>query len=426
MFYTVSALFISIVAFVAACFAFARAYADHRRVSREIFQLQNQTSDLQRMLQLRGNLANEIAHEIKNPLTAILCSAETLDLLLGPKLESDHRQSLRYIREYGESLLRLVSDFLDVSRAESGLIDCDPKQVEVQPAAEAVLGLLKANAIRKKIELECINNMGPVECWADARQLKQILFNLAHNAIKFTPVEGKVTISIGARSASMVEIEVTDNGPGIPESEVSKLFKLYSRYESEETRAQVGIGLGLALCRELAELNGGSISVRSQVGVGTTFVLQLRAVSPDKSQIGAVTSTMLIRQAAEQRPLAGQKFLLVDQDNVARTAMSKLIEAWGGLADGVAEAADAVRALEHRAYDAVMIEAEANPALSADLARRIREDAQCRGTTVILAGDTAKLSKTEIELAHRCVPKPLNGNVLLRSLLNSGRSHKAQ
>jgi signal transduction histidine kinase len=412
----VSALLISIVAFVGACAALRRAYLDHRRTVTELQRFRTQVLDLQSQLQLRGNLANEVAHEIKNPLTAILCSAETLDLLLGPKLDPDHRQSLRYIRDYGENLLRLVSDFLDVSRGESGLLECAPKQLEIEPVIDSVLGLLRANAQRKKIDLTYENACGPVQCWVDGRHFKQVIFNLTHNAIKFTPYSGKVVVRMLTGEDGHLCIEVEDSGPGIPPEQIPKLFQLYSRYERDENRSQVGIGLGLALCKSLVELNKGQISVESKEGQGAKFTVSVPLVAADETTIGVPSSTMLVRKLGETRPLAGQTFLLVDKNSAARNAMAKLIEAWGGVVDGVSEAADAIRALEHRDYQAIMIDADSNPQVGVDLARRIRNELPARGAAVILAGDADLVGPEGLTVADSCIPKPLNGNLLLRSL----------
>ncbi|MBX7143988.1 MAG: response regulator [Oligoflexia bacterium] len=411
---------ISISALAVALCALGRAWRDHVTMRRETASLELRLQRLQKTLRRRGDLANEIAHEIKNPLTAILCSAETLDLLLGKSMQPEHRQSLVYIKEYGENLLRLVSDFLDVSRAESGHLNCCREKSELGKIAESVIGLLHASAIKKSLDLRFVGAPEAVFCSVDPRQVKQIVFNLVHNAIKFTPGEGRVVVSVDLLSSGdKARIMVQDSGPGIPAQECQRLFELYTRYESEETKHNVGVGLGLALTKTLTELNGGEIYVDSTVGVGTSFSVVFPLVAAPRE---IATPEPRIRGGAQ--PLVGQTFLIVDEDSGARQAMCKLIEAWGGMVDGVSQAADAVRALQVKEYDAVMLDGTASGKDTAAVVQRLREESKDKGTTFIVTGPKeAAAAVHEAAQADKYVQKPLNGRLLLRSLVNSGKYH---
>ena len=254
---------LAITALAVALVAFGRAYRDHGLVEREMVELQQKLAKAERRLKQRGDLANEIAHEIKNPITAILCSADTLDLLIGKDLDKNHRQTLRYIREYGDNLLRLVSDFIDLSRAESGQIRARPEGIQLLPVAESIMGLLKANADMKSIDLNIQQVDERLYAYVDPKHFKQILFNLVHNAIKFTEPGGEVRIDLQSGFPNKtVSISVQDNGVGIPEHQIPRLFNLYARFENEtESEIDTGVGLGLALCKELAELAGGELAI---------------------------------------------------------------------------------------------------------------------------------------------------------------------
>lgn len=410
---------LSISAFAVACCALWRAWQDHVAAKRELVAFEQRLHKLQKTLRRRGDLANEIAHEIKNPLTAILCSAETLDLLLGKDMQPEHRQSLIYIKEYGESLLRLVSDFLDVSRAESGHLDACREKTDINAIAESVIGLLHANANRKSIDLRIVGAAEPVFCTVDPRQVKQIIFNLCHNAIKFTPSEGRVVVRVEMLDATkQVRILVQDNGPGIPEVECKRLFELYTRYESDHTKQNVGVGLGLALTRTLAELNGGAVHVESTVGVGSTFSVVFPLVSAPKEVPPPA------KESTAMQPLMGQTFLVLDQDSGARQSICRLIEAWGGLVDGVSQATDAIRALQVKEYDAVMLDGSQKADETAALVARLRQEAKDKSTTFIVAGSKEAAAAVQtFASADKYVQKPLNGRLLLRSLVNSGKYH---
>lgn len=374
--------------------------------------LKQKTIEIERALSRRGTLTNEIAHEIKNPITAILCSAETLDLLLADKIDPEQRDLLGYIKEYGDNLLRLVSDFLDVSMAEAGNIKARPEPLALAPLTQSIVGLLQSNAQKKHISLKCIPEDPEIGAMADPRHLKQVIFNLVHNAIKFTSDHGEVKVSVCSHSdPGKVRILVTDNGFGISREDLPTVFDPYARGEAKHIHGDTGAGLGLALCKALVELNGGTIGVDSLLNVGTTFEVTL-------------PSAMIPRVEKESRadnmfqPLLGQRFLIIDEDFGSREAISALIEAWGGAVDKVAMAVEAVNALAQRRYDAVMIDNPEEGGLGYELARKIREDFKAQDTTIIIASKNpidARLAKQAG--ADKCVEKPLNGKVLLHSLL---------
>lgn len=402
------ALLVSIIALV-------RAVIDQRSYARQMEELQQKTVEIERALTRRGTLTNEIAHEIKNPITAILCSAETLDILLDGKIDEEQRDLLRYIREYGDNLLRLVSDFLDVSMAEAGNITARPEPLALTPVAESIVGLLRANANKKHIALECRAEDSDLGGLVDPRHIKQVLFNLVHNAIKFTGEGGNVTVSVRRHEdPHKVRITVVDNGFGIAETDLSTVFDPYARGQSHHPGSDVGAGLGLALCKALIELNTGTIRVESAVNIGTSFIIDLplaRPVRPLSYSADEVSETVLFK------PLQGQSILIVDEDLGSRESISALLQAWGGMVDRVSMAVDAVSALGQKRYDAVMID-NADGGAGCELARMIRSNPVSRNATIILATktpiDEEQLSKSG---ADKCVEKPLNGKALLSSLL---------
>lgn len=423
-----SGIIVSCIALVLACSAVAKALHVQRVYAKRLEELQRKTLEAQRLVRQRGNLANDIAHEIKNPITAILCSAEALDLLIGETLDEAHRKSLHYIKEYGDNLLRLVSDFLDISRAEAGQIKARPEPLEVLPTIETIAGLLSSSAMKKNITLQIVPTEPHLMCVADQKHFKQIIFNLLHNAIKFTPANGEITFLIKSEfPAPFVKIEVKDNGIGIPEERLSCLFDPYVRDGIGEAPAEAGVGLGLALCKTLTDLSGGTLSVRSKPDVGTTFELTFpvyERAAEEREMVQQLVggSEGTGEEKALQRPLVGQRFLVVDEDLGSREAVARLIEAWGGMVDKVSLAVDAVEAVTQRSYDAVMIDDCKDGVYGHELARLIKEDLRGTDTKVIVASknpvtpDFARDSG-----ADTCIEKPLNGKVLLQSLLRSGK-----
>ncbi len=403
--------------FVLGCVALLLSIYRQRVSARTIKELRKRTLHAQRNLRQLGNLANEVAHEIKNPITAILCSAETLDHLIGKDLDPTHQKSLKFISEYGDQILRLVSDFLDVSRAETGNIEAKPRSIELSPAVESVVGLLESNAYSKKIEVKVSIEDEDLRLYMDPKHLKQILFNLVHNAIKFTPEGGEIQIVAGQDFPhEHVRIAVRDNGCGISHERSKLLFDPY--HTGGDVAEGSGIGLGLSLCKSLVELNSGEISVSSSPGVGSSFEFTAPVADAPESRKSGV-----IHLNPDDKPLLGQKFLVVDEHSGSREAISRLIEAWGGVVDRVGLAVDAVDALSKKTYDAVMIDDTLDGIYGHELSRILKEEMGVnRGTTVIVTADErVHPNLLEDSGADYCIEKPLNSSRLLESLIQSGK-----
>ena len=407
-------IFIALLAATCAC---VRAFLDHRCYGEKIAKLEREVAAAERLLRLRGALANEVAHEIKSPITAILCSAETLDLLLGEKLAPEHRQAIHYIKEYGNNLLRLVCDFLDLSVAEGGELRHQTERVGVEMLVRSTLDLLRSNAQRKKLSIQLDFPEELLYCEADPRHLKHILFNLVHNAIKYTPQQGQ--IQIAARQDfphPRIKVWIKDNGVGIPAEQLGHLFDQYARYSGDEPRERRGVGLGLPLCKSLLEAAGGEIIIQSTVGVGTSIELLLPAAqSPQKEDRSD------LKPIGGPRPLVGQSFLVVDGDYAARETIAALIEAWGGLVDRVGDATAALKALAGKDYAAVMVDHDLENGGGHELARVIKGDVGQYGTTVILTASSREHEAGALRAGiDEYLEKPLNGKKLLTSLLRTG------
>ncbi len=412
-------LIVSVTALVVACAAFFRAVYDSYVLRRDRDRLYQDLESLRRNLRLRTQLANEIAHDIKNPLTAIVCSAEALDLLIGSKLEGTHRESLRYVREYGAGLLQLMNDFIDVNRAEAGLLKSSPEVVNVSRIAKSVVGLLDAFAERRGVSITPSREELNLSAMVDPKHLKQIVFNLVHNAIKFTHSGGEVRIVVrSCFPEPYLCVEVQDNGRGIPAELLPKIFDPYLCIGQSESGLDSGAGLGLALCKQLVALAGGKIEVRSEPGVGSVFSFLLPAAAESRAEPNADIE----RISGEHTPLSGQRVLIVDNDGGSREAISRLIEAWGGIADRVSEAADAIEALSRTEYHALVIDGERDPVAVEELARLVKEDLR-QETTIILSAQ-GKADATQLTNVDKIVEKPFHGEELLSSLLSPHSGQK--
>ncbi|NMC61538.1 MAG: hybrid sensor histidine kinase/response regulator [SAR324 cluster bacterium] len=367
------------------------------------------------LLKKRGDLANEVAHEIKNPITAILCSAEALDMMVGETLETPHRKSLKYIKEYGEYVLHLISDFLDLSMVEAHVKEAHPKSVEISGVVESVLGLLESSAMQKHIQLHFESYAPELAAYVDPRHLRQILFNLIQNAIKFSLECGAVeVICQDTFPKDQLRISVRDNGVGMEKDELERVF---DPYWHNSKRKEGGHGLGLALCKSFVELAGGSINVESKVGVGSCFDVFL----PRSNQSTETSSdSFSVDDASKIKPLLGYSFLLVDRDRGARESASALIEAWGGVVDNVSQATEALRLLSQKNFDALVLDASDERQHLSQIAHNLMNK---QSTDIILTSkEPLKAELLEELKIKRVVEKPFSGKVLLQSLLDSTRA----
>lgn len=408
-----SVVVIALLAFTVASLAFWRALVDRRKSAKQLLELSKEIQQARQALKRRSDLANEVAHEIKNPLTAILCSAETLEILIGPGLNETNRQSLRYIREYGDNLLRLVSDFLDVSRAEQAHLHARPEAVRLLPAIEAICGLLKGSAVKKHVNIELLSLEANPLVWIDPAHLKQIVFNLLHNAIKFAPQKGRIQVIVkSAFPENFLSIAVQDNGSGISPELLPHIFDLYSTGQGTGCQPEVGTGLGLALCKALVTLAGGEINARSEAGRGTSLEFTVPQYQPQTSQGDA--SSELQPQQTQTANLRGQRYLVADKDQGARESIAGLLTAWGAMVDQVERASEAVKAICQNDYSAVIADGCSDGVSARELAQAVRAHTGKAGVRIVIA------SREETAAAQSdCdafIEKPLNGKALLESL----------
>ena len=229
---------------------------------------------------ISGFLAG-VSHELRTPMTAIIGFAE--ELLEDPAvraLPTARFEDLRTIQRNGKHLLQLINNLLDISKIESGKLDveriaCSPQQLVAETAAS-----LKAAAAEKQLSLEVEYDLPiPQQILSDPTRIRQILFNLIGNAVKFTS-QGGVRVRVGCRAegeTAQLRIDVIDTGIGLSKEQIARVFQPFVQADSSTTRRFGGTGLGLSLCRQLAELLGGEISVVSVPRQGSTFTLRLTA-----------------------------------------------------------------------------------------------------------------------------------------------------
>lgn len=233
-------------------------------------------TDIRRLESLRRDFVANVSHELRTPVTAILSAAETMDSALAKDPEAAKR-FLGIIERNAARLQRLIEDLLDLSRIESRELRLRPERFAFEPFATHLLGMFRERADKRRITLK-LESAKTIDLDVDRRALEQVLTNLVDNAVKYCP-EGSTVALHAERADARVRLRVEDNGSGIEEKHLSRLFERFYRVDTGRSREMGGTGLGLSIVKHLVEAMGGTIEVRSTVGKGTTF----EVVLPDPS-----------------------------------------------------------------------------------------------------------------------------------------------
>lgn len=219
-------------------------------------------------------LAN-MSHELRTPLNAVIGFAELMHTeIYGPLGDAHYGEYTGMIHDAGRHLLDLINDILDMSKIEAGKYDIHRETIAMGPLLQDCAELMHERAEAAHVSL-CVETE-PAVAFADRKAVKQILFNLISNAIKFTPAGGKVVARCAAAGGSVI-LCVSDTGIGIPADQIAQLGNPFVQLRSHAGTSQIGTGLGLALVRSLAELHQGSLQIDSVEGVGTTVTVRISA-----------------------------------------------------------------------------------------------------------------------------------------------------
>ena len=311
-------------------------------------------------------LAN-MSHEIRTPMNGVLGMTE---LLLGTALSARQRRFAETVYRSGEALLEIINDILDFSKIEAGRLELQREAFCLPQLVGEVAELLRPRAAQKGIALTCAADPTlPPALLGDAGRIRQVLINLAGNAVKFTEsgeVALRVTASATAAGACEARFSISDTGIGMPEEVQQRLFRVFEQGSSATTKRYGGTGLGLAISRHLVEMMGGQIGVRSTPGAGSTFEFTLPL-------------TLAAAGAAPAAPgtLRGRRVLIVEDNPTNRGILIQQMGGWGidcAAVDSGFAALDILRgaAAAGRPFEAALIDMKMPGMSGVELAERIK------------------------------------------------------
>jgi signal transduction histidine kinase/DNA-binding response OmpR family regulator len=328
-----------------------KAEAEKAKALAETELLRQQERTAEAANRAKSNFLAVMSHEIRTPMNAVLGLTSTL---LEADLSRDQRESIQAIHTAGDNLLEILNDILDFSKLETGKLSLEAVPFSVAALVESALGVVGASAAAKGLEVRVQMSPDiPAGLLGDAGRIRQILLNLASNAIKFTSA-GEIVIKVeclrkGPKDATL-RWSVADGGIGIPPDRIGALFNDFIQADSSINRRFGGSGLGLAICRRIVEQMGGEIGVESEIGRGSTFRIELTlpiAVPPAaETTLGEPSFTQLKEWIeAAGRPL---RILIVDDNHTNRLVAAKM---YGEFAVRISEAGDGAEAVKTVASD---------------------------------------------------------------------------
>jgi PAS domain S-box-containing protein len=331
-----------------------------------------------------------VSHELRTPLNAIMGWSK---MLTRPDFDERRRQAaVETIERNSVAMAQLIEDLLDMSRVISGKMRLDVQQVDIAHVVEAAIDSIRPAAAARGVDLCMTLDTSVAKIMGDPTRLQQIVWNLLSNAVKFSSKGGRVDVAL-KRQGSSIEIDVTDSGKGIAPEFLPHVFDPFRQEDATPSRARGGLGLGLAITRQLVELHGGRIEARSEgEGFGATFLVSLPisaavpSVAPDERAVRKFLNDRGIERPAH---LKGLRVLVVDDEDDARALVATILEDCGCKVTTARSVADALQKMSTELPDVLVSDIGMPEEDGYELIRKVRAMPRDRGGDIPAAALTA-------------------------------------
>jgi signal transduction histidine kinase len=358
----------------------------------------------------KSDFLASVSHEIRTPMNGIV---GVLNLLRQEPLSDAGRQLLAEALGCADMLAVLINDVLDFSKIEAGKLELSPAETDCAAVTDGVVALLRPQAQAKGLALDA--TIAPDVSWAmvDPVRLRQCLFNVIGNAVKFTSA-GAVVVRVSSVGSTRLRFEVEDTGIGIPESARERLFDRFEQVDGGAARRFGGTGLGLAISRQLVRMMGGDLDFESRESQGSTFWFEIEAPPTEAPRDAA-------EFAGDDAPLAGLRVLVVDDNRVNRIVAVKSLEALGAEADAAESGPAALAAVQTAPFDLVLMDINMPSMDGLEATRRIRRLGGAPAAIPILAL-TADVMRRQYDAylaagMNGVVPKPFSPGQLVAEVM---------
>ena len=339
--------------------------------------LEAENRQIQEANRLKSQFLANMSHELRTPLNAIIGFADLLHAGIVKPESPKHHEFLGHIATSGRHLLQLINDVLDLSKVESGKFEFFPVPVNLPLLVKEVKDILHTAIQRKNITTAVDIDPTLTELVLDPARLKQVLYNYLSNAIKFTHEGGRVTVRARVQGAENFRIEIEDDGIGIAEADLARLFVDFQQLDAGHSKQHQGTGLGLALTRRLVEAQGGSVGVRSTPGRGSVFYMVLARVHrPDADPSGEAPPVPFVKSS-------GRRLLVIEPEQHNQTLLVDALGEAGFQADAAASGEAALQRALDTTYDAITLDLVLPDQRGLDVLANIRSGGLSRASPVV-------------------------------------------
>lgn len=345
-------------------------YLERKRVEEEREQLLAREHELRETAEDANRLKDEflaiMSHELRNPLNVILGYAELLLRMDEIKKSPNLYRMADAVKRNAVAQSKLIRDLLDLSRLRSGKLELNRETVSPVVSIQNAIETVRIDADSKDIEIQVIAPDEPLFVQADPVRLEQIIWNLLNNSVKFTPRGGRIDVSLEEIGDEIV-LTVADNGQGIDASFLPHIFEIFRQADSGTSRAQSGMGIGLAVVQQLVELHGGSVYAFSAgVGMGATFTIRLPRSVDTKRRLSPLLDLTI-------GTLQGMEVLVVDDSEDTTEMVRHLLEIGGASVFAATSGFEALRFARERDFDVVLSDISMPEMDGFEFLRRLRE-----------------------------------------------------